>query len=154
MKKLLFLLLFAFALPIVNAQSGGTVFCWHTSPIIGPDGTTYCACRLHYGGGRCTCVSGKSCTSSGSCPSFCLGGATKEHLAKIHAAVSEAKDIVTVYTVQGCYDKSAKLWTDEAVKQGKAIRFVVSPEKMTLEQAVDWNKKLDEVDRAILTQER
>lgn len=81
----------------------------------------------------------------------CLYGAISK---QVEATFSAHKSIVTLYIKQAAYDKDgAKLWMDEAIKQGKALRIVTIPPLATEEEVDRFNAKIEAMKQVFRAQE-
>ena len=160
-RKIVLSLLFLGAVSITALAQDN--FCWGMAPVK-INGQLICQCRLHHGAGDCDCEDGSpdspAChtTTGGWCPSYCYGEAHKQRpsdklAAHIKQILDAHKSMVTVYIGKPCYDITAKWWLDEAVRQGKAIRFVVIPKGLKASEIEAFNAKLSATQELMLKQE-
>jgi hypothetical protein len=166
MQRRVCIVLTAFALTAVVGMAlpaqaqldiGQDIFCYSNRPVYGGDTpkVTGCECALNYTAGWGDCTGGTSCHNTGDCPATCeTGPDIVKKRADIKAAFDAHQSMVTVFLHQSCYEKGGgKLWMDEAVRQGKGLRIVAIPDKLTKEEMAEWNKKLHVIQQLIRRQE-
>lgn len=112
------------------------ILCFNTRPVLTGTHVVGCECVFGACDGTCSCSPGKMCATGASCPYGCMDGGeaseppTQKALDSIVNAVSQHRTMLTVFLKKSCYEKGdGKLWMDEAVRQGKAIRIVLQDNK-------------------------
>jgi hypothetical protein len=143
MKKISATLFGIAALCLITRANPQDTACFPTAPQGHPP---QCTCVLYLDSiGSCWCEEvGSMCATGGICPegpngTGCEYSLTKEQVRQVFAA---HKNIVTLYIKQAAYDNGAKIWMDEAIRQGKALRIVTIPDLQGPSEVEEYNERL------------
>ena len=128
---------------IANAQQGNCAQC------VDPE-----TCEFGKSTGGCTCT-----FPNGTCETQCKCGLTTKppcicEPSPVAKAIAKHKNLVLLVMSQSSYDAGgAKIWLDEAIKQGKFLRIIVAPSNMSEEQQAEFRETQRQAVRLFRLQE-